>query len=83
MSTSGLSSPIPGLPTKIEVRDDVWRRKPVTRIKVTVNGNELYEYLDFEKTFEKGHFAFQQHDPGSKVCIRKVEVMELPATKKK
>ena len=25
-----------------------------------------------------GHFAFQQHDPGSKVSIRKVEVMELP-----
>ncbi|NNE91859.1 MAG: DUF1080 domain-containing protein, partial [Verrucomicrobiales bacterium] len=26
-----------------------------------------------------GYFAFQQHDPGSKVCIRKVEVMELPS----
>jgi hypothetical protein len=63
---------------EIEVRDDVWRSKPVTRIKVTVDGNELYEYLDFAQTFKAGHFAFQQHDPGSKVCIRKVEVMELP-----
>lgn len=61
----------------LEVRDDVWRGKPVTRIKVTVDGNELYEYLDFEQTFKEGHFAFQQHDPGSKVSIRKVEVMPL------
>lgn len=62
---------------EIEVRDDVWRDKPLTRIKVTVNGDELYEYLDFAQTFEEGHFAYQQHDPGSNVCIRKVEVMEL------
>jgi Domain of Unknown Function (DUF1080) len=63
----------------LEVRDDVWRGKPVTRIKITVDDNELYEYLDFAQTFKSGHFAFQQHDPGSKVLIRKVEVKELPA----
>lgn len=63
----------------ITVRDDVWRGRPMTRIKITVNGDELYEYLDFEKTFKEGHFAFQQHDPGSKVSIRKIEVLELPA----
>ena len=62
----------------LEVRDDVWRGKNITRIKVTINGDELYEYLDFALTFKEGHFAFQQHDPGSKVCIRKVAVMELP-----
>jgi hypothetical protein len=44
---------------------------------VIINGDELYEYLDFEQQFKEGHFAFQQHDPGSKVCIRKVEVMEI------
>jgi hypothetical protein len=64
---------------ELEVKDDNWRNRPVTRIKVTVNGEELYEYLDFNQTFKQGHFAFQQHDPGSKVCIRKVEVMALPA----
>lgn len=64
---------------EIEVRDDVWRGREMTRIKITVDGNELYEYLDFDKTFGEGHFAFQQHDPGSKVQIRKVEVLELPA----
>lgn len=62
---------------EIEVRDDVWRGREMTRIKITVDGNELYEYLDFEKTFKEGHFAFQQHDPGSQVRIRKVEVQEL------
>ncbi len=62
---------------EIEVRDDVWRGREMTRIKITIDGNELYEYLDFDKTFGAGHFAFQQHDPGSIVQIRKVEVMPL------
>ena len=55
----------------------VWRGRAVTRIKITVDGNELYEHLDFTQAFKEGHFAFQQHDPGSKVCIRKAEVMPL------
>ena len=63
----------------LEVRDDVWRGREMTRIKVTIDGKELYEYLDFDKTFAEGYFAFQQHDPGSKVLIRKVEVMPLPS----
>jgi hypothetical protein len=62
----------------IEVRDDVWRGREMTRIKITIDGNELYEFLDFDRTFKEGHFAFQQHDPGSKVSIRKVEVQPLP-----
>ena len=62
---------------EIEVRDDVWRGRKVTRIKITVDGDELYEYLDFALTFKEGHFAYQQHDPKSKVCIRRVEVMPL------
>lgn len=66
---------------ELEVRDDVWRGKAVTRIKITVDGNELFEYLDFAQTFKDGHFAFQQHDPGSYVFIRKVEVLELPEKK--
>jgi hypothetical protein len=61
----------------LEVRDDVWRGRKMTRIKITVNGDELYEYLDFAQTFKEGHFAFQQHDPGSRVSIRKVEVVPL------
>lgn len=63
---------------ELEVRDDIWRGREMTRIRVHVNGKGLYEYLDFAKTFKEGHFAFQQHDPGSVVKIRKVEVMALP-----
>jgi hypothetical protein len=62
---------------ELEVRDDVWRGREMTRIKITVDGRELFEYLDFDRTFQQGHFAFQQHDPGSRVSIRKVEVQEL------
>ena len=62
---------------ELEVRDDQWRRRDLTRIRVIVNGDELYEYLGFAKTFTEGHFAFQQHDPGSIVNIRRVEVMPL------
>jgi hypothetical protein len=63
---------------ELEVRDDIWRGRPMTRIKITIDGNELFEYLDFSQTFKEGHFAFQQHDPGSRVSIRQVEVLELP-----
>lgn len=62
---------------ELEVRDDIWRGRKMTRIKVTVDKNELYEHLDFALTFKEGHFAFQQHDPGSRVEIRKVEVLPL------
>ena len=61
--------------------DRVYRGKMVTQIKVTVNGELLYEFLDHDRSWTVGHFAFQQHDPGSRVTIRKVEVMELPATR--
>ena len=67
---------------EIQVQDGVWRGRKVTKIKITVNGDELYEYFDFTQQFKEGHFAFQQHDPGSKVCIRKVEVAELPESSK-
>ena len=68
---------------EIEAVDKMYRGKMVTSIKVTVNGELLYEFYDHDRTWKEGHFAFQQHDPGSKVTIRKVEVMELPDTKEK
>lgn len=66
---------------ELEVQHDVWRGRPVIYMSVRLDGKELYRYLDFEQKFKEGHFAFQQHDPGSKVSIRKVEVMELPEKK--
>lgn len=62
---------------EIEVRDDVWRGREMTRIKITVDGNELFEYMDFAKTYKEGHIAFQHHDPQSLVAVRKVEIMKL------
>ena len=66
---------------EIEAVDVMYRGKMVTKIKVTVNGEVLYEFQDHDRSWTVGAFAFQQHDPGSRVTIRKVEVMELPATK--
>ncbi len=63
---------------EVEVADVNYRGKVVTRIRVKVNDELLYEFLDHQTSWKTGHFAFQQHDPGSKVYIRKVEVMELP-----
>ena len=66
---------------QIEVSDVNYRGKLVTKFRISVNGELLFEYLDHDRLWKSGHFAFQQHDPGSRVSIRKVEVMELPATK--
>jgi hypothetical protein len=63
---------------EIQCQDREWRGRTATAIKVTINGDELYEMFDFDNTYKSGHFAFQAHDPGSIVKIRKVEVMELP-----
>ena len=66
---------------EIEVKDVNYRGKMVTKFRISVNGELLYEYLDHDMLWKTGHFAFQQHDPGSRVSIRKVEVMELPPTR--
>jgi hypothetical protein len=62
---------------EVEVVDRNWRGLMVPHIKISVNGEVLYEVIERTKAWEKGYFAFQQHDPGSKVEIRKIEVMEL------
>jgi hypothetical protein len=64
---------------EVEVVDKNWRGKFVPHIKVSINGEVLYELIDYTKAWDHGHFAFQHHDPGSKVHIRKIEVMELDA----
>lgn len=66
---------------EVECVDKMYRGKMVTHIKVSVNGEVLFEFLDHQRNWQEGAFAFQQHDPGSKVTIRKVEVMELPPPK--
>ncbi len=80
-----MKSPVPPdtyFTQEVDVADINYRGKMVTRFRISVNGELLYEYLDHDRLFKTGHFAFQQHDPGSKVSIRKVEVMELPSDMK-
>jgi hypothetical protein len=66
---------------QVEAVDKMYRGQMVTHIKIWVNDELLYEFLDHERSWKEGYFAFQQHDPGSRVTIRKVEVMELPPPK--
>ncbi len=71
------------------VQPDTWFTQEVEavgdHITIKVNGKTTVDYrLDrtARTTFEKGYFAFQQHDPKSQVWIRNVEVMELPDARK-
>jgi hypothetical protein len=66
-------------------KPDEWFTQEVTaignHIVIKVNGKVTVDFTDTKNTFTKGHFAIQQHDPGSKVWVRKVEVKELAAPK--
>ncbi|MGE3809861.1 MAG: hypothetical protein AB7K24_34790 [Gemmataceae bacterium] len=42
-----------------------------------VNGKKITDFTDKNNTYTKGHFAIQQHDPGSVIKIKKIEVKEL------
>ncbi len=63
---------------EIECVTREYRGSVIPHIKVSINGKLLYEFLDHGNTWQEGHFAYQQHDPGSRVEIRKIEVQELP-----
>ncbi len=63
---------------EIECVTREYRGHVIPHIKITLNGKLLYMFLDHSDSWKEGHFAFQQHDPGSRVEIRKIEVMELP-----
>jgi hypothetical protein len=64
------------------VPPDTWFTQEVeaigNHIKIKVNGKQVVDFVDPNHTYTEGHFAFQQHDPGSQVWIRKIDVMELP-----
>jgi hypothetical protein len=64
------------------VPPDTWFIQEVeavgNHITVRVGDETLYEFVDPNNTYTMGYFAFQQHDPGSEVQIRRIEVMELP-----
>jgi hypothetical protein len=51
------------------------------KLTTLVNGKKQIEWTDPKHRYKKGHFALQQHDPGSVVHFRKIEVKELPDDK--
>jgi hypothetical protein len=67
---------------EVECVDRDWRGLNVPHIKVWVNGELLFQFIERTKAYDKGYFAFQQHDPGSRIEIRKIEVKELSAAGK-
>lgn len=50
-------------------------------IIIEVNGKVTADFIDQKNTYQKGHFALQQHDPDTVVEFRRIEVKELPPTK--
>ncbi len=68
------------------VKPDTWFTQEViadgNHIIIKVNGKTTVDFVDKKNTYTKGHFALQQHDPGTVVQFRKIEVKELPAAKK-
>jgi hypothetical protein len=63
------------------IPDDTWWTQEViakgNHIVIKVNGKTVVDFTDEKNTYTKGHFAFQQHDPGSKVEIKNVMVKPL------
>jgi len=64
------------------VEDDTWWTQHViaigNRIIIKVNGKIVVDFVDEKNTWTEGHLAVQQHDPGSVVHYRKVQVRPLP-----
>jgi hypothetical protein len=60
---------------------DEWFTQEVTaignHIVIKVDGVTAVDFVDENKTYMKGHFAIQYHDPTCKISVRKVEVKEL------
>jgi hypothetical protein len=63
------------------VKPDEWFVQEViakgNHIQVFVNGKKTVDWKDPENRYTKGHFAIQQHDPGSVITIKKIEVKEI------
>jgi len=67
------------------VKPDEWLTQEViadgNHIVIKLNGKTTVDFVDKRNRHTKGHFAFQQHNDGSVVTIRKAEVKELPPSK--
>jgi hypothetical protein len=68
------------------VPDDTWWTQHIiaigNRVIIKVNDKIVTDYVDEKKTYLSGHLAFQQHNQGSVVMYRNVQVKPLPADEK-
>jgi hypothetical protein len=77
------------------VEPDTWFTQEViangNHITILVNGKKVVDFEDKKNTHTRGHFALQQHGPfrdkekkeyESVLHVKKIEVKELPPTKK-
>jgi hypothetical protein len=68
------------------VPDDTWWTQQViavgNRIVIKVNDKIVTDYVDEKNTHTAGRLALQQHDPGSVVQYRNVQVKRLPSDEK-
>jgi hypothetical protein len=68
------------------IADDTWWTQHIiavgNRILIKVNDKIVVDYVDEKNSYQSGHLAFQQHDPGSVVQYRNVLVKRLPNDEK-
>jgi hypothetical protein len=66
-------------------KPDVWFTQEViavgNHIIIKVDGKTVVDFVDEKNRHTKGHFAIQQHDPGTVIKVKSVEVIELPPGK--
>jgi hypothetical protein len=69
------------------VKPDTWFTQEVIakgdHIIIKVDGKETVnkKFDEGKVPFKKGHFAIQQHDPGTVIKVKSIEVIELPSSK--
>jgi hypothetical protein len=68
------------------VEDDTWWTQHVVAIGnrtiIKVNDEIVVDFIDKKNTHTEGHLALQQHDPGSVVLYKNVQVKPLPDDEK-
>lgn len=66
---------------EILVPPDTWFTQHIiargNHIVIKVNGETVVDYVDEKSTFTEGYLALQQHDPGSRVWYRNLQMRPL------
>lgn len=65
------------------IADDTWWTQHIiadgNHIVIKVNDETVVDFIDEKNTFKKGFLALQQHDPGTVVQFKNLQVKRLPA----